>query len=152
MSARTAAKTRLVPLVIADIYQLAGEFRARAQAIAAAAGQSQARWQVLSAASTVPMTVPQIARRLGVTRQGVQRLGNLLARERLATLEVNPDHRASPYLALTAKGRQILAQLTKDAAAHNARLAQHLGTAELAAIHDGLRRLITILDRSKGAQ
>jgi DNA-binding MarR family transcriptional regulator len=143
-------KAALMPLVIADIYQLAGELRGRAQKIAAAIGQSQARWQVLSAASAAPRTVPQIARRLGLSRQAVQRLGDLLARERLAQFDANPDHRASPYLVLTEKGQQALAHLAREAAAHNARLAQKLGAAELAALHDGLRRLITVLERDGG--
>ncbi len=93
-----------------------------------------------------PRTVPQIARRLGVTRQAVQRLGDLLARERMAAFEANPDHRASPYLVPTDKGRQALAHLAREAAAHNARLAQKLGGADLAALHAGLRRLIEVLD------
>lgn len=141
-----APKAALMPLVIADLYQLAGEFRARGERVAAAIGQSQARWQVLSAASGAPQSVPQIARRLGVTRQAVQRLANLLVRERLATFAQNPDHRASPHLVLTERGRAALARLTDEAAAENARLAQKIGAAELAQLHRRLQRLITILN------
>jgi len=76
MDKRNAAS--VIPLVIADIYQLAGALRERGERIAGTLGQTQARWQVISAASAAPKTVPQIARRLGVTRQNVQRIADRL--------------------------------------------------------------------------
>ncbi|MGH6990613.1 MAG: MarR family winged helix-turn-helix transcriptional regulator, partial [Stellaceae bacterium] len=97
-------ETDLMPTIIADTYELAGAFRARGEAIAAAIGQSQARWQVLSAASGEPLTVPQIARRLGVTRQAVQRIADLLVADGLARYVANPDHKASLHLILTDAG------------------------------------------------
>src|SRR6185295_19463465 len=98
----------LVPLIVADIYELAGRFRDRGEAIARGVGQTQARWQVMSAASAEPRTVPQIARRLGVSRQNVQRIADLLVAESSASFEANPDHRGSPHLALSKRGRDVL--------------------------------------------
>ena len=135
----------LLPLIIADIYELAGRFRDNGEAIARGVGQTQARWQVMSAASTGPKTVPQIARRLGVTRQNVQRIADLLVAEHWASFEANPDHRGSPYLVLSRRGRDALDRLTKTAAEHHARLTRRLGSSDLAAIHRGLRRLIAAL-------
>src|SRR5271163_320601 len=112
----------LVPVIIADIYQLAGRFREYGEAIARTVGQTQARWQVMSAASAEPRTVPQIARRLGVTRQNVQRIADLLVTESWARFEANPDHRGSPYLVLGKRGRDALAKLTKAADAYHAKL------------------------------
>ena len=76
-----ASAQTLVPLIVADIYEIAGRFRDQGEAIARTVGQTQARWQVLSAASGRPHTVPQIARVLGVTRQNVQRIADLLVEE-----------------------------------------------------------------------
>ncbi|HLI19600.1 MAG TPA: MarR family transcriptional regulator, partial [Stellaceae bacterium] len=101
----------LIPLIIADIYQLAGQLRRNADAIAGTIGQTQARWQVLSAASAEPKTVPQIARRLGIARQNVQRVADLLIDEGLAALRPNPDHKTSPFLVLTDSGRAAFTQL-----------------------------------------
>src|SRR5580704_11432256 len=106
-----------LPLIVADIYELAGRFRDNGEAIARTVGQTQARWQVMSAASADPRTVPQIARRLGVSRQNVQRIADLLAAEGSAAFEPNPDHRGSPYLVLTSRGSATLARLTAAAAA-----------------------------------
>ncbi len=41
----------LLPLIVADIFELAGRFHFDGETIAATVGQTQARWQVMSAAS-----------------------------------------------------------------------------------------------------
>ena len=72
----------------------------------------------------------QIARRLGVSRQSVQRIADLLVAEGWATFEANPDHRGSPYLVLNKRGSAALAKLTAAAAAYHTRLAQHLAATD----------------------
>ena len=137
------AKSRtLLPLIVADVFELAGRFRDNGEGIARTVGQTQARWQVMSAASAERKTVPQIARRLGVTRQNVQRIADLLVEENWASFEDNPDHRASPHLVLTKRGRAALDQLAKAAEAHHASVARRLSATEVASLHRGLRRLL----------
>jgi len=136
----------VVPLIVADIYELAGRFRERGEAIAGAVGQTQARWQVMSAASAEPRTVAQIARRLGVSRQNVQRIADLLVAERSASFAANPDHKGSPFLILNAGGRDALAKITKAAAQSHAQLARRLAGAEVGALHRGLRKLIQAMN------
>jgi DNA-binding MarR family transcriptional regulator len=136
----------LVPLVVADIYELAGRLRAHGETIAGTVGQTQARWQVMSAASAEPKSVPQIARRLGVTRQNVQRIADLLVAEGSARFATNPDHRSSDHLVLTTSGEKALAQLTAAAAAHHARVAARFGDDQLTSLHRQLRRLGATLE------
>jgi DNA-binding MarR family transcriptional regulator len=138
----------IIPLLIADIYELAGQFRAWGETVAAAAGQSQARWQVLSAASGAALTVPQIARRLGVTRQAVQRVADLLVADGLARLTDNPDHKTSPHLLLTEEGRGVLDRLTQGARGGHETLAAMLHGFDLAALHRDLRTLLVTLNGS----
>jgi len=150
MKARKA-RPDLVPLIIADIYELAGSFRRGGEAIARRLGQSQARWQVLSAAADAPKTVPQIARRLGVSRQNVQRIADLLVRDSLARFAANPDHQASPHLVLADAGRRTLAQLTRSARSRHEKLAAQLADSDLAALRRGLRAVraaLQSLDRT----
>jgi DNA-binding MarR family transcriptional regulator len=145
------ARDDLVPLIIADVYELAGLFRRNGETIARRAGQTQARWQVLSAASDTAKTVPQIARRLGVSRQNVQRIADLLAQEGLARFTANPDHQASPHLVLSDAGRRLLAQLTRAAGLWHEALAGRLKDAELGALRrnlGSLRAALQSLDRS----
>lgn len=132
----------LLPLIVADIFELAGRFRDDGEAISNTVGQTQARWQVMSAASADPHTVPQIARRLGVSRQNVQRIADLLVTDGSAIFQSNPDHKSSPYLVLTRRGQAALADITRAAAASHARIARRLGGTDLAPLHRSLRRLI----------
>jgi DNA-binding MarR family transcriptional regulator len=112
-------------LLIADLYEVSGVLRRWGEAIAAGEGQTQSRWQVLSVVSEVPMTVPSAARRLGISRQAVQRTANELVDDGLARLTPNPDHRTSPLLELTEAGREVLARITRHAAlAHRTITAQ----------------------------
>jgi DNA-binding MarR family transcriptional regulator len=113
--------------LVADVYELAGLFRRSGEAIAAREGQTQARWQFLSVIADDPLTVPQAARRLGVTRQAVQRVVNELLDDGLVEPEANPDHRTSSLMTLTGSGRQVLARINKLAAVDNRRLAQAVG-------------------------
>src|SRR3984885_6664928 len=131
-----------VPSIVAAIYELAGRLRDHGEAIARTVGQTQARWQVLSAASGRAHTVPQIARVLGVTRQNVQRIADLLVDEGAAEYRANPDHRASPHLILTRNGRTALERITQAAAGYHAALTQELSAAEVASLQRGLSRLL----------
>jgi DNA-binding MarR family transcriptional regulator len=135
----------LLPLIVADVFELAGRFREEGEAIAKTVGQTQARWQVMSAASADPRTVPQIARRLGVTRQNVQRIADLLVKESWASFAANPDHKGSPYLVLTARGQAALAKITKAARQSHAQVVRKLAGTDVDALHRGLRRLIEAL-------
>lgn len=135
----------VVPIIVADIYELAGRMRDYGEAIAHTVGQTQARWQVMSAASAEPRTVPQIARTLGVTRQNVQRIADTLVADGSAAYLDNPDHRTSPHLVLTGRGRVALDRLTKAATGYHARLARKLPPAEIVALQRGLRRLLEAL-------
>jgi DNA-binding MarR family transcriptional regulator len=129
-------------LLVADVYELAGLLRRSGEVTAATQDQTQARWQLLSVICDEALTVPQSARRLGVTRQGVQRIANDLISAGLAEFQSNPDHRTSPLLALTGDGRAVLEAITERAALTNARLADTLGPGALQATREGLRRLI----------
>ena len=132
-------------LLVADVYELAGLLRRSGEAIAAREGQTQARWQFLSAISDTALTVPQAARRLGVTRQAVQRIANELVDDGLAEVVSNPDHRTSPLMRLTDDGRGVLARINRVAAVENKRLAQAVGVEAVRTTRRGVRRLTAAL-------
>ena len=131
--------------LVADVYELAGLFRRSGEAIAAREGQTQARWQFLSVISDEGLTVPQAARRLGVTRQAVQRVANELVDDLLVELAPNPDHRTSPLCRLTGDGRRILARINKIAEVENRRVAQAVGVDVLRAADRGVRSVTSAL-------
>jgi DNA-binding MarR family transcriptional regulator len=97
----------LFQTLVLELFRLNGELARHGADIAAEFGQTQARWQVLGAAVEAVRTVPQIARRMGLTRQSVQRLANILVDEGLLAFEPNPDHATSPLVAPTDRGRAL---------------------------------------------
>lgn len=145
MSARAVD---LVPAIVANVFDLAGRLRARGELVAALADRTQAEWQVLSvAASEPPLTVAQAARRLGITRQAVQRtVNNLVAADELEFVD-NPDHKRSPKLILTRRGRDSLATLSAAAGDEHALLAGLLTKRDWQELDRILASLVAALPR-----
>lgn len=125
--------------LVADVYEAAGELRRWGERIAAAEHQTQSRWQLLSAVSDGPRPVPDAARRLGISRQAVQRTANDLVTAGLVRFVDNPGHRTSPLVELTAPGREVLRRLTDRAALANDAVVARLGEVDLAATRATLR-------------
>lgn len=69
-------------------------------------GLTSAWWQVLAALrySPVPLAVASIARNMGLTRQAVQRIVDLLAEQGLVAFQPNPHHRRAKLVVLTPAG------------------------------------------------
>ena len=91
-------------------------FRINRELIAAAAqltgdtGITGAQWGVLGVfgGGPEPMTVAQAARQLGQTRQGVQRVADLLATKGWLEYQQNPNHRRAKLAVVTRQGRELL--------------------------------------------
>ncbi|MEW2082854.1 MarR family transcriptional regulator [Streptomyces sp. NPDC005283] len=128
-------------LLVADVFEAAGALRRAGEALAGEEGQTQARWQLMSVVSEAPLSVARAARRLGVARQGVQRIANELVRDGLAEFRENPDHRTSPLLALTGAGQRALSAITARAAAAHQAMSEGISEYDLAAVRALLQRL-----------
>lgn len=133
---------------IADVIELAGLFRHVADKIARQEGQTQTIWYALSVFSAEPLTVSQAARRLGTTRQAVQRTANELLDQGLATAESNPDHRASPLIILTLLGHETLARISTTASTARKQWFFDHDVAGLRAAHAEVLRLRTALGQA----
>jgi DNA-binding MarR family transcriptional regulator len=135
-------KDETYQLLVADIYELAGALRRHGDELAGAVGQSQARWQVLSVLSDGDWTVPDAARRLGVSRQAVQRIADLLVEEGSAEYEPNPGHKRSPYVRLTRSGAAALASIDEAASTRRSQVLRDVSAADLEHAHSVLRTLL----------
>ena len=120
--------------VILRTFRANGLFLAAGDLLAAEEGLTSARWQVLGALalSDRPLTVPQIARRMGITRQSVQASVNRLQGDGLIEAEENPDHRRSPLIQLTELGRAKYAGLHRRQVSWVNTLAAGLNVSDLA--------------------
>jgi len=101
--------------------------------LSAGEGLTSARWQVLGAVALVerPLTVPQIARRMGLTRQSVHATVNRLVRDGFLELAPNADHRRSPLVGLTTSGRAKYQAIDALQAVWVDRLARGIGRSDL---------------------
>jgi len=118
-------------LLVADVFDASGVLRRYGERIAGAAGQTQARWQLLSVLSAGEWTVPMAADRLGTSRQAVQRIANDVVADGLAIFEDNPRHRRSPFLRLTPRGTEVIAAITAEAERSHHGLAAKLGPIDM---------------------
>ncbi|MGW6546817.1 MarR family winged helix-turn-helix transcriptional regulator [Streptomyces massasporeus] len=129
------------------VFRLNGQFLAVAEELARPAGLTAAWWQVLGAVLGEPLPVSGIARAMGITRQSVQRIADLLVERGLAEYRPNPAHRRAKLLAPTDEGRAAIARIDPGHAAFADRLAAEFGEADLAEAVRLLERLSNVLDR-----
>jgi DNA-binding MarR family transcriptional regulator len=134
-------------LLMADVYELAGESRRSSEELARQEGQTAARWHVMSVLSDGARTVASAARRLGLARQSVQRVVDDLARAGMVELHDNPDHRRAPLVTLTEEGLATLTGLLErsDADRRDAVERAGLSLGDLENARATLRRLVDAL-------
>jgi DNA-binding MarR family transcriptional regulator len=94
---------------------------------------TSARWQVLGAVALAqrPLTVPQIARRMGLTRQSVHATIDRLTSEGVLERAPNEDHRRSHLVALTEHGKRVSRALDRDQAVWIDDLARGISRSDL---------------------
>jgi DNA-binding MarR family transcriptional regulator len=143
---RTAAGDSSSALAIL-VLQLAGHLNAAGDALARPAGQTSARWQVLAAAEYGRFSVAQVARALGLARQGVQRLADLLESEGLARYADNPAHLRAKLLTLTPKGRAALAAIQARQSVWANALGAEFSVRDLSAATAMLNRILAALKK-----
>lgn len=110
-SSRSMAGTALTELILAT-FQLNGRLIAAGDKLSSSLGLTSALWQVLGAIDEMPLTVAQIARNMGLTRQSVRRSVGILQEKEFVTLSNNPNHQRAHLVTLTKKGRKVLEQVT----------------------------------------
>ena len=113
------------------VIRLGNELGAAGDDLARPAGQTSARWQVLAGAESGTLTVADTARMLGLARQSVQRVADLLEADGLVTSVDNPRHRRARLLVLTDRGRTALDAIQAAQAVWANGLGRRLGEREL---------------------
>jgi len=93
------------------VFRLNGQFLGVAEELARPAGLTAAWWQVLGAVLREPLPVSGIARAMGITRQSVQRIADLLVERGLAEYVPNPAHRRAKLLRPTEEGFEAVRKI-----------------------------------------
>ncbi|MBV9819051.1 MAG: MarR family transcriptional regulator [Solirubrobacterales bacterium] len=142
-TAEGAALTRLVVTTL----RLHAAFMEAAQDLAAEGDLTPAWWQVLGGVLDAPRPVAEIARRMGMTRQGVQRVADLLVERGLAEYRPNPAHRRSKLVACTEPGYGAIRQVTIAKHPWSDRIGAAVGARELERASGVMERVIAALER-----
>jgi DNA-binding MarR family transcriptional regulator len=147
----TEAGRLFTDLIIAT-FRLNGRLMEVAQRLATAGGLTPAWWQVLGGVLDEPRTVAEIGRRMGMTRQGVQRVADLLAERGLAEYRPNPSHRRAKLLACTEAGYWAIRRIALVQHPWANRVGDEVGPSELRAALATLHRLIGALEAEQTSQ
>jgi DNA-binding MarR family transcriptional regulator len=129
--------TRLVD----EVVRLAGAFLAEGDAMTAPFGLTAARWLVLGALADEPVSVSEVARRRGLSRQSVRESAARLERDGLVVRVPDPADARAPRLALTPRAREALDDLEPVRVAWAGRVAAAVGLGELATTLATLRTI-----------
>ena len=143
MTNHTAGGAGVTDLIL-ETFRLNGRLLAAGDHLTSGLGLSSARWQVMGAIEAAPLPVAQIARNMGLTRQAVQRLANVLADEGRLEFAENPNHRRAKLVRLTAGGRAVLEDVHRRQVEWSNRLAAGLAAA---AIQEAVTVMRTLRER-----
>ncbi len=115
-------------------------------------GLTSAWWQVLAALrySPVPLTVAAIARAMGLTRQAVQRIVDLLAQQGLVAFRPNPQHRRAKLVQLTTAGIDAVAGAEQAAAPIDQAIVDRIGAARIRDAIATLQAMVAIISERLG--
>ncbi|MET9025035.1 helix-turn-helix domain-containing protein [Nocardia sp. NPDC004168] len=127
-------------------FRLNGQFLGVAEELARPAGLTAAWWQVLGAVLRAPLPVAGIAREMGITRQSVQRIADLLVDKGLAEYQPNPAHRRAKLVAVTDAGRAAVHRIDPQHKVLAERLVNELGRDQLARTVEVLTTLSAAID------
>ena len=140
---------KLLTEIVLLTFRLEGGFLAAADAISAPAGLTAARWKVLGAVLYEPRTVAVIGRVMGLSRQAVQRLANILVAEGLCVFKDNPAHKSAKLLDKTPAGRAAVDQIADRQTGWSNQVSRGLTVTRLA---DYRRTLLELIERVENEQ
>jgi DNA-binding MarR family transcriptional regulator len=135
----TDPKSAVRELALA-IFATSGRLIGTGNVLVAHLGLTSAWWQVLGALrySPVPLPTASIARNMGLTRQAVQRIVDLLAEKGLVTFQDNPHHRRAKLVVLTPAGIAAVTGAEEAVAPLDQEILDRLGSEK---IRDAIRTL-----------
>ena len=124
---------KLLTEIVLLVFRVNGRLLSAGDRLVGDLGLTSARWQMLGAValSDRPRTAPQLAARMGLTRQAAQKQLDLLMEDGLVAAEANPGHARSPLYMLTKKGTSVYAATERVQTAWAKRLADSLSIRDL---------------------
>ncbi len=110
MTTQPTTKASVLTDIMLAVFRVNGRLLEKGDQMVEPLSLTSARWQVLGAVSLSdkPLSAPQVAEAMGITRQGAQKQLNKLEEEGFLDQLPNPRHERSPLYALTKRGNQAI--------------------------------------------
>lgn len=143
---------QLLSGIAKTVFRLNGQLLSIAEDLARPAGLTAAWWQVLATVLSQPLSVADISRFIGNSRQSVQRVADLLVDEGLAEYHPNPAHRRAKLLAATDGGRSAVRAIAPAHAELARWLSAEYGEEELSRLLSHLAGFSAALETVPGAE
>ncbi len=137
--------------LVLEVFRLNGLALEAGERLAGPLGLSSARWQVLGVVDHAPAPVANVARIMGLSRQGVQQTADALERDGFIEYLENPHHRRAKLISMTAKGREALRRVEGRQALWANRLGAGMNARQLRAAVNGLREARQLLEKDVSA-
>ncbi|MDN3698702.1 MarR family transcriptional regulator [Vibrio cortegadensis] len=95
--------------VVLEIFKVNGMLNAEGDEMGKEFGVSSARWKVLGAIIKLEqaVTVAEISRTMGQSRQATQRLVDVMVKDGLLDMRDNPNHKRAKLIDLTDEGKRV---------------------------------------------
>ncbi|EAR61319.1 MarR family winged helix-turn-helix transcriptional regulator [Neptuniibacter caesariensis] len=102
-------KHEIFTLVVLEVFKVVGQLNIDGDNMSREFNLTASRWKVLGTIglSKQLLTVSEISRHVGQSRQAVQRLVDIMLDDGLLIMEENPNHKRAKYIKLTKLGQKI---------------------------------------------
>ncbi|MCF8070649.1 MAG: MarR family winged helix-turn-helix transcriptional regulator [Desulfobacterales bacterium] len=131
--------------IVLSVFKLNGYFIKAADCLTKGSELTSARWQVLGTVLHEQHTVAEIARSMGIARQSVQRIADILVTEGLAEYLPNPSHRRAKLLSCTEKGLNTIKKIRPKVVAWAEKVNALIGEDELIDAEKAINNLLSKL-------
>lgn len=111
MNEQNRSSVEIVNKIVLDVFKLNGFFIKVADYLTKDSVLTSARWQVLGTVLHEQYTVAAIAKSMGLARQSVQRIADILVADGLAEYLPNPAHKRAKLLSCTEKGLDSIKEI-----------------------------------------
>ncbi|NKE59027.1 MarR family transcriptional regulator [Lentzea sp. PSKA42] len=126
-------------------FRLYGAFLEASEVMTKPVGLTAAWWQVLGAVLREPLSVSGIAREMGLARQSVQRIADLLVDKGLAEYLPNPAHQRAKLVRPTDEGYAAIARLREAQHEWANRVSAQVSLEDLRTTLDTMTKLVAAI-------
>lgn len=145
MKEQNRSPIEVVNAIVLNVFKLNGYFVKAADCLTEGSELTSARWQILGTVLHEQHTVAAIARSMGLARQSVQRIADVLVVEGLAEFLPNPAHRRAKLLSSTEKGLNTIKKIRPKVVAWAERVNALIGEDDLSDAEKAIDNLLSKL-------